>query len=210
VPCGRTTPPGTRPPAPPKRRNPIRRRQWYACVTKAKLAGDTARWLLLLGGRSDDTAKPVWGRQTRMAEELTRCERSVRNYRLAAEQAGLIRTYRADPQRHPTTGRWFRPRSNTYVLVFPTKSEGEPAEVDVRQERVENEKAQLSPSGKSLPDNPCGGENPPREAGSGGGSSDISCPSVNDRDEAPPAPNRERNLAGIAAARQVLSTVRGP
>ncbi len=102
---------------------PSKRRAWLSRVAgDRRLTAGCKSWLLLIASRSDDAAKPCWGRQAKMAEALGRCERSVRAYRLEAEQAGYVRTYRTEPQRDPATGRWFRRRSNVYFLTVPAKA----------------------------------------------------------------------------------------
>ena len=68
--------------------------------------------------RSDDHAKPVWGRQTGQAAAIDRTDRQVRRYRAEAEGAGLIETERAGPERDHE-GRWTLLRTNLYRFVVP-------------------------------------------------------------------------------------------
>jgi hypothetical protein len=96
-----------------------KRRQWLDRVAEdSRLTAGSKTWLLLLARRSDDAGKPVWGRQTRQAEDLGRGERSVRRYRAEAEELGYVKCYRAKPERD-AHGRWCRRRTNTYYLCLP-------------------------------------------------------------------------------------------
>jgi hypothetical protein len=96
-----------------------KRRQWLDRVAEdRRLTAGSKSWLLLLARRSDDAGKPVWGRQTRQAEDLGRGDRSVRRYRAEAEELGYVKCYRARPERD-AHGRWCRRRTNTYYLCLP-------------------------------------------------------------------------------------------
>lgn len=121
--------PGTdRPPPAPADQAPNRaqrraarpkRRQWLDRVAEdRRLTAGAKSWLLLLARRSDDAGKPVWGRQTRQAEDLGRGDRSVRRYRAEAEDLGYVKCFRARPERD-AHGRWCRRRTNTYYLCLP-------------------------------------------------------------------------------------------
>lgn len=74
--------------------------------------------LLLLASRSDDSGKPVWGGQNKLAEQSDTSIRSVRRYCVEAEALGYVKVYRSRPQRGPD-GRWCRRRSNSYYLALP-------------------------------------------------------------------------------------------
>jgi hypothetical protein len=104
-------------------RNPARRwpkrRQWYDRIARdTGLTDGCKAWLFLIGSRSDDNAKPVWGAQARQAVDLGRASRSVRRYRAEAEAAGYITAYRARAERGPD-GRWCRRKTNLYYLTLP-------------------------------------------------------------------------------------------
>ena len=86
-----------------------------AVATDTRLTSGCKTFLLLLCRRSDDTAKPVWGTQTKMAHQLGRSDRSLRRYRAELETLGYLTVYRIPPQRGPD-GRWHRRQSNTYYL----------------------------------------------------------------------------------------------
>jgi Helix-turn-helix domain len=94
---------------------PKRRAILDAVATDTRLTSGCKTFLLLLCRRSDDTAKPVWGTQTKMAHQLGRSDRSLRRYRAELETLGYLTVYRTPPQRGPD-GRWHRRRSNTYYL----------------------------------------------------------------------------------------------
>lgn len=106
-----------------RRRAWPKRRHWRDRIDReARLTDGAKAWLGLLACRSDDTGKPVWGRQRRMADELGRCDRSVRRYRAEAEALGYVGCYRSKPVREPSTGRWGRCRSNVYYLRVPSRT----------------------------------------------------------------------------------------
>jgi hypothetical protein len=112
---------GTGPPNRADRRRAWpKRRVWLDRIAaETRLTAGAKTWLLLLARRSDDNGKPVWGNQVRMAEQIGRCDRSVRRYRAEAEQLGYVDCYRSKPLRDPHTGRWGRVRSNAYYLDSP-------------------------------------------------------------------------------------------
>ena len=98
-----------------------KRRQWLDRIAgDVRLTSGAKAWLCLLASRSNDAGKPVFGRQSRQAAALARSDRSVRSYRLEAEQLGYIKTYRSKPQRGPD-GCWRRRRTNRYYLVLPAR-----------------------------------------------------------------------------------------
>jgi hypothetical protein len=104
-----------------RRRAWPKRRAWSDRIAHDdRLTSGCKAWLGLLASRSDDTGKPVWGRQTRMAEQLGRSDRSVRSYRQEAEELGYVKTYRAKPQRG-RDGRWGRRRTNRYYITLPVR-----------------------------------------------------------------------------------------
>jgi hypothetical protein len=104
-----------------RRRAWPKRRAWSDRIAHDdRLTSGCKAWLGLLASRSDDTGKPVWGRQTRMAEQLGRSDRSVRSYRQEAEELGYVKTYRAKPER-ARDGRWGRRRTNRYYLCLPAR-----------------------------------------------------------------------------------------
>jgi hypothetical protein len=104
-----------------RRRAWPKRRDWlYSIGTDRRLTSGCKSWLLLLARRSDDAGKPVWGRQTKQADDLGRGDRSVRRYRVEAEQLGYVKCYRARPQRGPD-GRWSRRATNRYYLCLPSR-----------------------------------------------------------------------------------------
>jgi hypothetical protein len=99
-----------------------KRRQWLdriACDTR--LTAGAKSWLMLLAQRSDDTGKPVWGNQARMAGQLGRCERSVRRYLVEAATLGYLQVFRSKPLRGPD-GRWCRRKANAYYLCLPRRA----------------------------------------------------------------------------------------
>ncbi len=101
------------------------RRRWYSAVKRSGVSPGCKSWLYSLADRSDDAAKPVWGRQTKQAAEIDRCARSVRRYRSEAESAGLVRTVRSEPIQDPITGQWSRAHTNTYLFLIPPRAEAE-------------------------------------------------------------------------------------
>ena len=104
-----------------RRRSWPKRRPWLDRIAHDdRLTSGCKAWLSLLASRSDDQAKPVFGRQTKMAEQLGRSDRSVRSYRQEAEQLGYVKTYRAKPERG-RDGRWGRRRTNRYYLCLPAR-----------------------------------------------------------------------------------------
>jgi hypothetical protein len=130
---GRPTPP----PAPParhgvgavtgqpnraqRRRAWPKRRPWCDRVgADRRLTTGAKDWLMLLARRSDDTGKPVWGNQEKMARELGRASRTVRRYRSEAEALGYVQTFRSKPERG-RDGRWHRRKTNTYYLCLPSR-----------------------------------------------------------------------------------------
>lgn len=110
-----------------------KRRQWtdrIAC--DQRLTPGAKSWLLLVASRSDDAAKPVWGNQVRMAEQLGRCDRSVRRYLKEAEALGYVLVFRSKPERG-TDGRFCRRKSNSYYLCVPSKKSDKQAAPRRRQ-----------------------------------------------------------------------------
>jgi hypothetical protein len=101
-----------------------KRRQWLDRIAREnRLTTGAKTWLLLLASRSDDAGKPVWGNQVKMAEQIERCDRSLRRYGLEAEALGYVAIYRSKPQRGPS-GRWCRRKSNSYYLRLPAQDTG--------------------------------------------------------------------------------------
>ncbi len=110
-----------------------KRRQWLDRIAAdTRLTTGAKAWLMLLAERSDDTGKPVWGNQVKMAQRIGRCDRSVRRYRAEAEALGYVVVYRSKPQRGPS-GRWCRRKANAYYLRLPAKSSTELAAPRRRQ-----------------------------------------------------------------------------
>jgi hypothetical protein len=104
------------------RRNWPKRRQWLDRIAgDHRLTSGAKVWLMLLGRRSDDAGKPVWGNQEKMGAQLGRCSRSVRRYLVEAEELGYVKCFRSTPERDPGTGRWYRRKSNAYYLAIPAK-----------------------------------------------------------------------------------------
>lgn len=113
-PVGRLSPGGDSP-----RRWPKRRR-WYDHIARdGRLTSGVKAWLILLGSRSDDTAKPVWGAQAAMAATLAVSARTVCRYAAEAEAAGYVTVYRTRPERG-RDGRWCRRKTNRYYLTLPS------------------------------------------------------------------------------------------
>jgi len=112
-----------------RRRSWPKRRAWLDRIAADnRLTSGAKSWLLLLARRSDDQGKPVWGNQRRMADQIGRCDRSVRRYRAEAEQLGYVDCYRSKPVRDRQTGRWGRCKSNAYYLRLPARlTASEPA-----------------------------------------------------------------------------------
>ena len=92
-----------------------RRRRWLDKVEASNVSRGCKAWLLALARCSDDYGKGVWGRQTKQAERLGCCERTIRTYRREAEEAKLIHTIRTPYD--PTLGR--RAKVNYYQLLIP-------------------------------------------------------------------------------------------
>jgi hypothetical protein len=104
-----------------ERRNWPKRRQWLDRIAgDCRLTHGAKAWLILLGRRSDDAGKPVWGNQKKMGAQIGRCDRSVRRYRLEAEELGYVKTYHAKPQ-HGPGGQIVHQKSNTYYLCLPAR-----------------------------------------------------------------------------------------
>jgi hypothetical protein len=98
-----------------------KRRQWADRIaTDNRLTHGAKAWLALLARRSDDAGKPVWGNQKKMAEQIGRCDRSVRRYRLEAEELGYVKTFRSKPLTGPD-GRFCGRKSNSYYLTLPAR-----------------------------------------------------------------------------------------
>ncbi len=99
-----------------------RRRRFLSAAQNALKRGLISRgcraWLDCLAERSNDYAKPVWGKQTGQAEEVQCTDRTIRTYRKEAEDAGLICTRRALPERNPD-GSWGRAHTNMYSFCVP-------------------------------------------------------------------------------------------
>lgn len=96
-----------------------RRRRWLRRVSQAThLTTGCRAWLLLLADRSDELGKPVWGRQTRMADQMGVSARTVRRYAVEAEAAGYLKVTRFRPLRDDQ-GRYYRRASNVYRLTTP-------------------------------------------------------------------------------------------
>lgn len=100
------------------RRDRNRRRRWFTKVHAAKISRGCIAWLVCLAERSSDTAKPVWGYQEKQAKEIGCSARQVRRYRAEAEEAELIETVRAEPERG-ANGIWTRARTNIYRFCVP-------------------------------------------------------------------------------------------
>ncbi len=98
-----------------------KRRQWLDRIAgENRLTSGAKAWLMLLAKRSDDSGKPVWGNQVKMALHIGRSDRSVRRYRAEAEDLGYVAVYRSKPKRGPS-GRWCRRKANSYYLRLPAK-----------------------------------------------------------------------------------------
>jgi hypothetical protein len=109
------------PPNRAERRNWPKRRQWLDRIAAdRRLTHGAKAWLILLARRSDDAGKPVWGNQKKMGAQIGRCDRSVRRYRLEAEELGYVKTYHAKPQ-HGPGGQITHQRTNTYYLCLPAR-----------------------------------------------------------------------------------------
>jgi hypothetical protein len=110
-----------------------KRRQWMDRIAcDHRLTAGAKSWLMLVANRSDNTGKPVWGSQVRMAAALGRCDRSVRRYLVEAVALGYVQVFRSKPQRGPD-GRWSRRRSNSYYLCLPSRKTEEVAAPRRRQ-----------------------------------------------------------------------------
>ncbi len=126
-----------------------KRRHWHDRIARdTRLTAGAKSFLSLLGARSDDTGKPVWGAQAKMAVQLARCPRSVRRYVGEAEELGYVKVYRSKPERGPN-GRWYRKKTNVYYLCLPKVDDPKPA--PRRRQRapycVLSQKAQRSGTG---------------------------------------------------------------
>jgi len=109
------------PPNRAQRRAWPKRRQWRDRIDRdTRLTAGAKAWLGLLASRSDDSAKPCWGNQKRMGQQLGRSDRSVRSYRKEAEDLGYVKVYRSKPHRGPD-GRWSRRKANAYYLCLPAR-----------------------------------------------------------------------------------------
>lgn len=147
------------------RKDHSRRRRWLTAVNASGVTPGCKAWGLDLADHSDDAAKPVWGLQTGQAARIGRCERSVRTYRLELEEAGLIRTIRAEPQRDRATGEFFRRHSNTYVFIQPTRAELEAHRAQRRSTTSASETASSDLPAADCRSTPFRVKNPPRTAG---------------------------------------------
>ncbi len=166
-----------------RKRDRSMRRRWYQAVKRSGVSPGCKSWLYSIADRSDDTAKPVWGRQTKQGAEIDRCARSVRRYRAEAESAGLIRTIRSEPIQDPITGHWSRPHSNTYIFVIPARADAEKWRAAKQQRRSHRADRYC----RSTP--PTEVENPP-ETGAGSSSPLADAPPP------PSAPTKPRRRRG--------------
>lgn len=99
-----------------------KRRQWLDRIAvDPRLTRGAKALLLLLGSRSDDTAKPVWGCQAKLGAQADVSVRSVGRYVAEAEALGYVQVFRSRPLRGPD-GRWCRRKSNSYYLCLPPLS----------------------------------------------------------------------------------------
>lgn len=114
--AGRATPKGT---TSPTTWSTARLRAWHLRALRTPGARSAHRTAALLALRAGRHGANVYGAQTKMAEQIKACERTVRNHVAALEDAGLISVRRTKPERDPSTGKWSRRLSNAYVLTFP-------------------------------------------------------------------------------------------
>jgi hypothetical protein len=87
----------------------------------SRLTSGAKAFLLQLASRSDDSGKPVWGTQAKLADQSDTSVRTVRRCVAEAEALGYVQVYRARPLRGPD-GRWCRRKSNSYYLRLPPPS----------------------------------------------------------------------------------------
>jgi len=94
-----------------------RRFRWLEQCAEARVSHGAYRWAGQLAQQSNAIlSKPVYGFQTKQADKISRCERSVRTYRKELEDAGLIETVRSEPERRPD-GTFSRVFTNIYRFV---------------------------------------------------------------------------------------------
>lgn len=140
-----------------------KRRGWLDLVRSAhQLTSGAVRVALLLAGRSDDTAKPVWGTQVNMGTELALSERTVRRCLGELEALGLIRVDRHPAWRDTSGLFWHRP-CNTYHLTMPARAALRAAEPPRRVPKLGYcpVKPQPSPTGQQRPLIPLAGMGDP-------------------------------------------------
>lgn len=196
--------------APPKRdgrrdrsRWRTKRRAWLDLLRSAhQLTSSAVRVGLLLAGRSDDTAGPVWGTQVNMGTELALSERTVRRCLLELEVLGLIRVDRSPAWRDRGGEYWHRP-CNTYHLALPRRDALRAADAPRRVPvagycRV---KSQRSPTGQQWPLTPPKGVEEPATTTA----ESLSC---DENGEILPPIDADSFARGLAMARAAL--VRSP
>jgi hypothetical protein len=158
APASRAKADGRRPPT----KGWPRRRQWMDAVAReTRLTYGAHAWLLVLAVRSDESGKPVWGSQERMAKELGGSTRSVRRYLVEAEALGYVQVFRSKSVRGPH-GRFSGRRTNRYYFTLP-KGDQKTMEAPRRKRRsgycvlknrishlADSNAARTTPSGLSL------------------------------------------------------------
>lgn len=180
-----------------------KRRAWLDLLRSAsQLTSSAVRVALLLAGRSDDFAAPVWGTQVNMGTELGLSERTVRRCLAELETLALIRVDRSPAWRERTGEFWHRP-CNTYHLTLPRRDALRAAEAPRRVPKAGycRVKPQVSPTGQQWPLTPPPGvENP--------SATPAESLSADENGEIVPGITPEGHLHGLALARAAL--VRSP
>lgn len=178
------------------RRNPRYRRLFCDRVnhnpTLRSVAKDVA---MVLVSFSDDSGKPVWPSQQRLAGILGRDVRTVRRAIAELEGAGYLRIVRHPPERNRRTGRYFRRFNNYHYFCLPQGAV-------VGQRRVRRACSHLEDTQDRL--TPSGGISPPLP---GGGDGEILAhdePPSDDSTDSGPILSRHDSAARFRAAREAL------
>jgi DNA-binding transcriptional MocR family regulator len=188
----RTTPKGTQPARHRARWCTKRRDVLQRAAHDPTLISTDVRVLGALASYSDDSAKPCWPSQERLAKQLGFSTRTVSRSVGRLEAAGYLAVLRAKPERDRPSGRFRRRHTNRYCLCRPP---GRPAEYRPGQHRVyrvaalralQREAEQANAGQNSCPDlhdtgdasTPCRGEPNPAPAP----------PAVDSSSTSPPTP----------------------
>jgi hypothetical protein len=101
------------------RKDPHRRRRYLAHVqSDTTIVRSVLATLIALIDHSDDSAKPVWPSQERLAKLVGVDVRTIRRHVGELRDAGYLMVYVSGANRDPVTGRYSRRKTNRYYFSF--------------------------------------------------------------------------------------------